>query len=382
MSGAARTGPALLLALATGCAAARLPPVTESLEREEDERHLWRDAEELEYRLDRSGAVDADAALERYLTGIARRMVPRRAQERLRIRVRVVDDPNLNAFALPNGGMYVTSGMLSRAQNEAQIATVLGHEVIHAVNRHSIVEYRTLRNSVIVSASIPGAGILGLGALGTQAAVTGYSRDLEREADAEGFKLLAAAGYDVAQAPRIFEELAAWTEEEKIDEPYFFGDHPRIEERVSSFRALVAAGPARRGGEVGADRYGAAVREVVLRNARLELAAGRFGAAERNARRYLDLKPRSADGWALLGDAARQDGEKDAEARALEHYRRAVAIDPACAEAQRGLGRLLARRGDRDGARTALRAYLRARPAAEDRAWVEADLADVEGRTP
>jgi predicted Zn-dependent protease len=372
------------LLLGAGCAAERLPPLTaDHYTKDEDETHLWRDSEELEYRMERSGALDPDPALERYLTGVARRLLSRRAQERLHVRVRVLDDPNLNAFALPNGGMYFTTGILARIENEAQLATVMGHEIIHAVNRHSIVEYRTFKNSRAVSASIPGAGMFGLGALGTKVAVTGYSRDLEREADVQGLALVAAAGYDVAQSPKVFEHFAAWLEEEKIDEPYFFGDHPRVKERMENFKALLATDYAgRRGGDVGTERYTGVVREVLLRNARLDLGAGRFSAAERGARRYLELRPKSAEAWALFGDAARQARGSGGEDRALEHYRQAIALDARCAEAQRGLGLLLMKRGEREGARTALHTYLKLRPRAEDRAWVEAELAEVEGRKP
>lgn len=372
------------LALAA-CAAPRLPPVTEGqFTRDEDEAFLWREADEVEHGIDRSGALDAEPGLERYLTGVARRLVPRRAQERLHVRVRAYDDPDFNAFALPNGGMYVSSGLLARFENEAQLATVIAHEIIHAVNRHAIVEYRTFKNGAAVSASIPGARMLGLGSLGTKAAVTGYSRDNEREADAEGLALVAAARYDVRQAPRAFEILAAFLAEQKLDdEPFVFGSHPKLRDRIESMQELVA-GPyaGRQGGEVGADRYRAAVREVLPRNARLALAAGWFGAAEHDARRYVELRPGAAEGWALLGEATRQAGGEGAEAKALAHLRKAVALDPGCAEAQRGLGRLLVRQGDRVGARAALRAYLKARPAAEDRAFVEEDLAGLEGRKP
>jgi predicted Zn-dependent protease len=181
-----------------------------------------------------------------------------------------------------------------------------------------------------------------------------------------------AGGWDPAEAPRPFQHLAAWVKEEKLDEPFFFSTHPRLEERIESVSALLKTRYAgRRGGEVGAARYRTAVREVVLGAARLDLAAGRFTAAERGARDYLELVPRSAAAWAFLGDVARQRGEAD---EALARYRKAVALDPACAEGQRGLGQALARRGDHAAARAALSAYLRLRPDAVDKAWIDAEL--------
>ncbi len=373
-----RAAAAAAIAVLSGCLAptraARLPPVTApGFVMDRDERNLWREAAELDDRARKSGAVRADAALERYLLGVARKLLPRAALERLDVRVRVVESPALTAFVAPDGGVFVTMGLLARLENEAQLAVVLGHELVHAVNRHAIVEYRTFKSGAALAAALP----FFLGDLGMKAAVTGYSRDLEREADGEGLGLAAAAGYDAREGPRPFEHLAEWVKEEGIEEPFFFASHPRLEERIESLRALVATRHAGRGeGEVGARRYRAAVREVVLGAAQLDLAAGRFGAAERGARAYLELAPRSAEGWTLLGDAARQRGAAD---DALAHYRTAVAQDAGCPEAQRGLGQALARRGDRSGARAALRTYLRLRPDAADRGWIDAELAELGG---
>lgn len=370
--------PALALALLAGCIApqraARLPPLTApGFAMERDEKHLWREAAELDERARKSGAVLADAALERYLLGVARKLTPPAALARLDVRVRVLESSSLTAFVTPDGCVFVSMGLLARLENEAQLAVVLGHELVHAVNRHSIVEYRTFKSGAALAAVLPFA----LGELGTLSAVTGYSRDLEVEADEQGLGLVAAGGWDVREAPRPFQHLAAWVKEEEIEEPFFFSTHPRLEERIASVTALLGSRHAgRRGGEVGAPRYRAAVREVVLGAARLDLAAGRFDAAERGARDHLELAPRSAPAWALLGDAARQKGQAE---EALARYRKAVALDPRCPEAQRGLGQALARRGDAAGARAALQAYLRLRPDAVDRAWIDAELAGLPG---
>lgn len=368
----------IILPIAETPRAERVPPVTApGFKLAPDEARLWREAGELEARARKSGAVLDDSALERYLLGIAQRLAPRGALERLAVRVHVIESPALTAFTTPDGAIFVSMGLLSRLENEAQLAMVFGHEVTHAVNRHHLVEYRTLKEGAEMTAGMP----FGLGVLGTKAAVTGYSRDLEREADEQGLALLAAAGYDVREAPRPFEHLAAWVKDEGIEEPYAFASHPRLEERLESTRALLNERyKDRRRGEQGGDRYRKAVREVMLATARLDLAGGRFGAAEHGAEAYLALRPRSAEALTVLADAARQRG--GADERALELYRKAVALDPGCAESQRGLGLALARRGDRAGARTALRAYLKLAPAAVDRPWIEGELADLDGRKP
>jgi predicted Zn-dependent protease len=374
------TAPAALL-LAAACAvprAERVPPVTApGFRLAPDEARLWREAAELEARARKSGAVLDDRALERYLAGVARRLAPRGAVARLDVRVRVIESSALTAFITPDAAIFVSMGLLSRLESEAQLAMVLGHELSHAVHRHHLVEYRTYKHGLDTTGGLP----FGLGSLGTQAAVTGYSRDLEREADERGLELLAAGGWDVGEAPRPFEHLAAWVKDEGIEEPYALASHPRLEERIESTRALLEARYGRHPrGDAGTERYRQAVREVILATARLDLAAGRFGAAEHGAEQYLALRPRSAAALTVLADAARQRG--GADERALELYRKAAALDPACAEAQRGLGLALARRDDRAAARAALRAYLKLAPAAVDRAWIEGELAVLDRRNP
>lgn len=238
----------------------RLPPLTDpGLVLGQDERNLWREAAELDERARRSGAVRADPALERYLLGVVRRLTPPAALQRLEVRVRVLASPALTAFVTPDGGTFVSMGLLARLENEAQLAMVLGRELVHAVNRHAMVERRTLGSGAARSAALPFA----LGPLGTKAAVSGYARDLEREADEEALSLVAHGGWDLREAPRPFELLAAWVREEKLDEPFLLASHARLSERLESVRQLVAAMPDDGGVEVGAQRYRSAVRGVV-----------------------------------------------------------------------------------------------------------------------
>jgi beta-barrel assembly-enhancing protease len=245
---------ALALAALTalgGCAAARLPPVTDGeLVMEQDERRMWRVAEEEEDDARHSGALDPDASLERYLGAVAKRLLPPRAQARLHSHVFVVADPRLDAFALPDGAVFVSSGLLCRLEDEAQLAVLLGHELAHALYRHAVVEHRTAKTSAAVSASFGGG--LGLGRLGALATVAGYSRDLEREADEHGLRLAAEAGYDVREAPRPFEHLLAWMDEEELEEPFFFADHPHLKDRIANYQRLLATTYApRKGGDRG-----------------------------------------------------------------------------------------------------------------------------------
>src|SRR5947207_1687552 len=192
--------------LVAGCASTNLAPLTGAgAALEDDEQRLWRRSEEEQRALDNSGLVYRNEDLETYLNQVTHRLQPAEVYARIPFRVRVLANPRLNAFAFPNGVVYVHTGLLARLDNEAQLAVLLGHEMTHATHRHAVKESRETKNKRAWLASIqttlggvPGIGGLAgvLGEIGATAAVTGYSRDLEREADVEGLRHGVAAGYD------------------------------------------------------------------------------------------------------------------------------------------------------------------------------------------
>ncbi len=367
----------LLFALAA-CATTHLPPAgTPDYRLEDDERMLLRIASEQQAVIDKSGAVYADAALEAYLAQVAARLMPAQAAAQITPRIRVLRDFRLNAFTLPNGAIYVHCGILARLESEAELATLLGHEITHATHRHAVREVRNASNqtSVLAAVSAPLAGIpYALSAPGVMASMRGYSREMETEADVNGLALLAAAGYDLSEATHVFKHLQDWVRDEKVKEPFFYATHPRLSERVENIEHLLATTYAgRRGGERNAEPFAKATAQLVLDDARLQLAAGRFGAAERDARKHLAASPESAAGESLLGEIERQGGGGEAAA----HYRKAIQLDPASVEAHRGLGLVLFKSGDRAAARAELWRYLELRPDAPDRAYVQQYLAQI-----
>src|SRR5690349_23934158 len=130
----------------------------------------------------------------------------------------VILDPNINAFALPGGPMFVNSGAIAHADNEAQIAGVMGHEMSHVILRHGT-RQASKANLIQIPAMLAGAVIgngsmlgqlaqLGIG-LGANSVLLKYSRDDESQADALGTHLMAEAGYNPLELAHFFEKLQA-----------------------------------------------------------------------------------------------------------------------------------------------------------------------------
>jgi predicted Zn-dependent protease len=373
---------ALLGLFLVACATTALQPIRDAnVPLEEDEKRMWARVEQEQEKFEASGNLYRDAELEAYLTGVARKLQPPAVLRAIPFRVAVVKNPWLNAFAMPNGALYIHSGLLARLENEAQFAAVLGHEMVHVTHRHAIREFRSTQNKAAflstMSVTFGGVPVLGgiadlVGAFGTTAAITGYARDQEREADREGLDLMVQAGYDPTEAPKAFYEMKKEMDQEKIKELFFYSSHPRLQERIDNFESLTKTTYRdRQGGAKNADVFLKKIQMVVLENARLDLKAGRFHTARWGAEKYIAIRPNDPKGYYLLGEVRRQQaGEGDMQ-KAEQDYQKAVALDPAYPDPHKGLGLIQLRRGKTCVAKKSLESYLALAPTASDRAYIE-----------
>ena len=139
-----------LVTLSCAACASRLPPLHlsgQAFTLASDEALLWEQAAREHKKLSSSLNVLRDPVLEDYLMDIVHRLLPPGTREAgVSPSVHVLINPSLNAFAYPTGAIYVHSGLLARLENEAQLATVLAHEISHIVQRHAIRHLREERN--------------------------------------------------------------------------------------------------------------------------------------------------------------------------------------------------------------------------------------------
>ncbi|MGE6792436.1 M48 family metalloprotease [Pseudomonas guineae] len=142
----------------------------------------------------------ADEKLQAYLQQVGERVAKYSHRNQLAYHFTVVDSPDINAFALPGGYIYIHRGLLAYLSSEAELAAVLGHEVGHVTARHSVQQqsqstaWGLLGQAVAIGTGV-GAAADVTGALGG-AIVRGYGRDMELEADGLGAQYLARSGYD------------------------------------------------------------------------------------------------------------------------------------------------------------------------------------------
>lgn len=189
--------------------------------------------------------------LQAYVNSVGQRIVKNTERKDVQYKFYVLDTPDINAFALPGGYIYVTRGLLALVNSEAELAGVLAHEAGHIAARHSAERYsRGVLTSIGAAAlavaldSSDASQALGLG---SQLYTMKYSRDQETEADMLGVRYLAKAGYDPQAMARFLEDmdrsakldarLAGIANKGEFD---FFSTHPQTEDRVANAAAEAA----------------------------------------------------------------------------------------------------------------------------------------------
>lgn len=227
---------ALMAAAGAAHAAASPEPSDKTIKREI--RIGRKSAEEIEKHVPRV----LNPSVEAKLSMIASRLVPY-MQRDLDYEVRILEMKQPNAFSLPGGMTYITTGMLDFLKSEDEIAAVLCHEFVHADRAHGIVQAR--RNSRLnlltlaglIAATQAGEGGAGIAAMagGIQTAMmNSYSIDLEKEADAMGIDVLYRAGYNPAAMLTMMERMNVERLKRAQYELGIFQTHPEADERVEA----------------------------------------------------------------------------------------------------------------------------------------------------
>jgi beta-barrel assembly-enhancing protease len=203
-----------------------------------------------------------DPAESKYVTAVAGELLPYVNRKAMRYQFHVIQSPQVNAFALPGGQIYVLSGLMEFLESESELAAIVGHEMSHVDLRHCIERYQY----ELALKKVGGGDAAGLVNLAHGLMAVGYSQDHELEADASGERLTIEAGYDPDAAAAVFERMkikfgehanppattpigeagqAVW---EALGS--YFQSHPRSEERARALSDMAARNRSSIGGKV------------------------------------------------------------------------------------------------------------------------------------
>lgn len=411
--------------LVSACATRNVPPIGaggQPFRPEADERALWARAEKEEEALTKRAKPYEDPLLEEYLAKIGDKLLPDNVRNAggPGLKFGVMRDPTLNAFAMPNGRIYVHTGLLARLDNEAQLATILSHEMTHVDHRHALRFTRDVQNKQILYTVLSVAASIGVGAaagsrarsgdpigaavlsqtanavlgLGLQlaalASINGYGRDLEREADREGMARLVRAGYDPKEAPKVFKLLRDESKDRGALETFFFGSHPQLQERIDTTTELLhttyASTASASNAVKNTEEFDLRMRTVIRENAALDIRAGRFALAQKQLDRVVALTPRDPVAQMYYGDLHRLQSQRakspankaDEARKALERYQKSAELDPSFPDPFRQLAFLYYQQKDTARAKEAFQKYLALKPDAPDARRIKEYLIELD----
>ncbi len=402
----------LSLVLAAGKVAAA-EGVYEPVELRGKERNdLIETADQLHDQLARRSLLYSDEAVLALVRRVGEDLAPEPTDDYFDYAFYVIRDPSPNAFALPNGDIYIHTGLLARLADSSQLAAVLGHEINHVAGHHSIVQFR-IKAGQVLDWIFTGGAIT----LFTQLK---FSRDLEQEADDRAPVLMLDSPYDPHAMPELMQLLAEDFEGVQPRIATIWTTHPDPEDRIAKSLAVVADMPSRERDTVEFDTTVRGLRTMTVRDyIQDDYPYTAIAVAESFLERYpaeLELKMLLGDAWQALGprseflpeDLTNKDKRKNLRkrilrtrvernaqlletpegraallanmARARETYEQILAADPDFALAHRGLGEVYeALDMPREAGREYLQ-YVRQVPNAEDRPVIIGRLTTIRDR--
>jgi predicted Zn-dependent protease len=417
------------------------PPLNEEFKFGNVDLELLEQSNLLDQKLERDGLVLGDEAANTYLRSVGQSLIPKGlVLERVSWRFRALRDPQPNAFALPNGSIYISTGLLTLIDNESQLAAIIAHELTHVMRRHTYLQNRSNRKKFLtmnimsaVGAYAPG-GVVGaviiivtaVAPFIVVATIFGYSRDLEREADLKGIDMMISAEYPPQEMIGVMKLLDEDIEGENVR--LFYNDHPALNERIKYLSTYLGARADKVTAQMELNRerkvYFQNMESLMRRDIQLSINAGRFRSAVHLAQRLVDFHADSenlfwlAEAYRTLGprapqltskeltNSAKKSAAKQREKRTVEEeerellatpegkdnwqrhqqqaeelYLRALKAENLVPVAHRGLGMLYEKLQRANDAAAEYEKYIELSPAAPDRERIQRRLETLR-RTP
>lgn len=298
--------------------------------------------------------------VERYIERIGQRILSAMGPQPFDYRFFVVEDSQLNAFAVPGGSIYFFTGLIEKAKNTSEIAGVLGHEIVHIKGRHmartagpDAASLLSLLGVLLLARS--GAGAQAAGAVGQAIAATrqiAYSRQLEMEADTLGVRYMATAGFDPKGSLGFLKTLDQERALNPIDIPAYMMTHPVTQDRVANVELVIRS--------LGKDEAKTEQPDLLKKMQIIIRAQRREGeAAIAEYEKQVSQNPQSAESLHLLGFAQHLAGRLT---EAKQNYEKSRRLNPGNPDLDRDLGRLYTETEDFVAARSAFERALTSEP--------------------
>jgi peptidase M48-like protein len=249
--------------------------------------------------VDRQAKFVDDPVITEYVNRVGQNIVLH-SDSKVPFTIKVIDSDEVNAFALPGGFFYVNKGLILAADNEAELAGVMAHEIAHVAARHAIenqtkatlLEYAALGGSIFLG-GIPGMIYQNTAGIGLLGIFMKFSRSAEEEADKLGVQYMYAAGYDPGAMATMFEKLEAKNKKKPGFVARAFSTHPAPPDRRAAALALAARFPEHEEYVISSSEFQRVKNRLLrLSNARASTAGAIQGASDGDAPGRPTLKRR------------------------------------------------------------------------------------------
>ena len=198
----------------------------------------WQLGQQLSQDIARQVRLNNDPAVNSYIQQMGAKIVAQTSMANLPWHFHVVDDPEINAFAIPGGHVYVNTGLIKNADNASELAGVMAHEIHHVVARHSTEQMSRQYGLQILAGLALGQNPNELAALAANIVAGGtlarFSREAEEEADRLAVPAMARAGYNPQGMVTMFQELLEHQQRQPSSVEQFFSTHPLTQDRIKS----------------------------------------------------------------------------------------------------------------------------------------------------
>lgn len=291
-------------------------------------------------RQSQGGDYVIDPELTAYVQSVGKRLAAVSDRPDLPYEFVVLNDSIPNAWAMPGGKIAFNRGLLYELNSEAELAAVMGHEIVHAAARHGA---KSMERGILLQGAMIAVGIgaqnsnygnliVGGAQVGAQLATSKYGRDAESESDLYGMQYMKKAGYDPTAAVTLQETFVRLSEGKQSDFiTGLFASHPPSQERVDANKETLAKLGA--GGDWGKETYAQKVGKVkatraaykAYDDALVALKKGDIAAATKFANQAIAGEPKEARFQELLGDIALTQKKPQ---EALGYYDKAIKMQP------------------------------------------------------
>ena len=200
--------------------------------------------------VDQQAKFITDPLITEYVNRIGQNIVLR-SDAKIPFTIKVIDSPDVNAFALPGGYLYVNSALILAADSEAEVAGVMAHEIAHVTARHGVEQaskgtlMQYLSIPLIFVGGVPGLIVQNLANIAVPLTYLKFSRGAEEEADRLGLQYMWAAGYDPTAMLTFFEKLKSKEKKDPGTLAKVFSTHPATGKRIDKARTLLVRFPGR-----------------------------------------------------------------------------------------------------------------------------------------